>query len=173
MNTFLAAVERKAFRMAAVACSNDDEALDIVQDSMLAFVRKYRTHPAGEWSPLFYRVLQSRITDWHRRSTVRNRVRSWLGFGNDDNDDSDPLENVPDRETLHPDRLFEDGQLAAALEKALRTLPLRQQQAFLMRAWEGLDTRETAVAMGCSEGSVKTHYFRALQALRGHLEEYR
>lgn len=159
--------------MAALACGNDDDALDIVQDSMLGFVCKYAGNPSGEWSPLFYRVLQSRITDWHRRSTVRNRLRSWLSWGKDEAADEDPLENVADHESLHPDRRLEGDQFSAALEEALRALPLRQQQAFLMRAWEGLDTRATALAMGCSEGSVKTHYFRALQSLRGRLEEHR
>lgn len=159
--------------MAVLACGNDDDALDLVQDSMLCFVKKYALHPQDEWTPLFYRVLQSRITDWHRRSTVRNRFRQWLGFGEREPDDEDPLENLPDREDFHPDRRMEGGELAAAIEAALKALPLRQQQAFLLRSWEGLDTRQTALAMGCSEGSVKTHYFRALKSLRERLEEHR
>lgn len=158
--------------MAALACGNQDEALDVVQDSMLSFVKRYAGHPRQEWTPLFYRVLQSRITDWHRRSTVRNRLRSWFGWGDDDGDEN-PLENLPDHDAFLPDRRLEGSQLAQALEAALKALPLRQQQAFLMRAWEGLDTRQTALAMGCSEGSVKTHYFRAMQALREQLGEYR
>lgn len=160
--------------MAALACGNDDDALDVVQDSMLSFVKKYALRPEDEWTPLFYRVLQSRITDWHRRATVRNRVKAWLGWGDvHEDDEQDPLQNLADEGAPLPDRLMEGNQLAAALEAALRALPLRQQQAFLMRAWEGLDTRETALAMGCSQGSVKTHYSRALQTLREKLEEHR
>ena len=173
LNDFLAGLERKAFRMAALATGNDDDALDIIQDSMLAFVRKYATRPEEEWAPLFYRVMQSRVTDWHRRSTVRNRLRTFFSWGDDAPDQEDPLEQQPDRNAVPADGKIAGEQLAETLEAALRALPLRQQQAFLMRAWEGLDTRQTALAMGCSQGSVKTHYSRALHALRGSLEDHR
>jgi RNA polymerase sigma-70 factor (ECF subfamily) len=158
--------------MAALAVGNEDDALDIIQDAMLAFVGKYGSHPEEEWAPLFYRVMQNRVTDWHRRSTVRNRLRSFLGWG-DSPDDEDPLEQLADRHTVPADSKIAGDQLAASLEAALTSLPLRQQQAFLLRAWEGLDTRQTATAMGCSQGSVKTHYSRALHALRDSLEEFR
>ena len=158
--------------MAAFATGDNDDALDIVQDAMLAFVNRYATRPEHEWMPLFYRVLQSRVTDWHRRSRVRNRFRQWFSWGGAD-DQEDPLEQLPDANSLLADRKIEGDQLAKSLEKAVRELPLRQQQAFLMRAWEGLDTRQTAVAMGCSEGSVKTHFSRAVHALRHTLEDLR
>jgi RNA polymerase sigma-70 factor, ECF subfamily len=158
--------------MAALAVGNEDDALDIIQDAMLAFVGKYASHPEEEWAPLFYRVMQNRVTDWHRRSTVRNRLRSFFGWG-DNPDDEDPLEQLADRHALPADSKIAGDQLAVSLEAALKSLPLRQQQAFLLRAWEGLDTRQTATAMGCSQGSVKTHYSRALHALRDSLEEFR
>lgn len=160
--------------MALMATANIDEALDVVQDAMLAFVKRYASRPAAEWGVLFHRTLQSRIIDWHRRSSVRNRFRGWLG-GNDQEepDDEDPIARVPDTATPDPAEEMMRRDLGEAIENALRTLPLRQQQAFLLRAWEGLDVAETAFAMGCSEGSVKTHYSRAVHTLRSHLEEFR
>jgi len=159
--------------MAALAVGDRDEALDIVQDAMLAFVSRYAARPESEWAPLFYRVLQNRVTDWHRRSSVRNRFREWFSWWDSGEGREDPLEQLPDEQIFLADRKLENDQLAASLEKALAALPRRQQQAFLMRAWEGLDTRQTAIAMGCSEGSVKTHFSRAVHALRGLLEEHR
>jgi RNA polymerase sigma-70 factor (ECF subfamily) len=168
---FLASVERRAYRMAEIATGNRDEALDIVQDAMLALVRRYGERPAAEWGPLFQRILQSRISDWRRRRTVRRRVLVWLGRGEAEEDErGDPLEALPDPAGRGPDRELERERLGERLEAVLRRLPPRQQQAFLLRAWEGLDTAAAAAAMGCSEGSVKTHYSRAVATLRGHLE---
>jgi RNA polymerase sigma-70 factor (ECF subfamily) len=174
IDNFLAGVERRAYRLALLACSNEDDALDIVQEAMFTFVRSYAAKPETEWRVLFQRVLQSRITDWHRRSLVRNRLRHWFGLGSDADDDApDPLANIADSRSETPVATLIRRELAGHLERAITALPLRQQQAFLLRAWEGLDVAETAAAMGCSQGSVKTHYFRAVHALRPILEEYR
>ncbi|GAC1468624.1 MAG: RNA polymerase sigma factor [Desulfuromonadaceae bacterium] len=174
MNTFLGGVEKKAFRMAVLATGNDDDAFDIVQDTMLAFVKSYSSRSGEEWAPLFYRVLQNRITDFHRRSAVRNRFRSWFRWGSDaeDNDDENPLEQVADNNDVSSEQKLLSEEFAASLETALKDMPLRQRQAFLLRAWEGLDTRQTGVAMGCSQGSVKTHYSRAIHALRTNMKEF-
>lgn len=172
INLFLANVERRAFRMALYAAGTTDDALDIVQDAMLVFVRNYRNRPESEWQVLFQRTLQSRITDSHRRATVRNRFRTWLGLGSREDDDSDPIEELPDIGGQSPADILDRKGLGAAISEAVAKLPLRQQQAFLLRSWEGLDVAETASAMGCSEGSVKTHYFRAVHTLRDLLKEY-
>lgn len=173
LNLFLANIEKRAFRMARFAVADDDLALDCVQDAMLEFVRRYRDKPEQEWPPLFHCVLQSKITDAHRRRSVRQRFMGWLGLERQEDDASDPLLNVADPRDETPLRLLEQAQLGVQLEAAIAELPLRQQQAFLLRSWEGFDVAETAQSMGCSEGSVKTHYFRAVQALRQKLEEYR
>lgn len=172
LNQFLKQVERRAFRMAVYAVGSTDDALDIVQDAMLVFVRNYRAKPQSEWQVLFQRTLQSRITDCHRRAAVRNRFRTWLGFSSGEEDDNDPIEALPDIEGQSPADLLERQGLGQAIGEAVAMLPLRQQQAFLLRSWEGLDVAETASAMGCSEGSVKTHFFRAVHTLRELLKEY-
>jgi RNA polymerase sigma-70 factor (ECF subfamily) len=171
LNQFLAGVELKAFKIAQAALRHEDDALDAVQDAMLQLVRAYADRPADQWKPLFYRILENRIRDLQRRRTVRGRVIAWLPFrGDDDDDEPDPIAQAPSPEPQPPRRLELD-QAMTALEKALGELPRRQQQVFLLRTLEGLDVAETASAMGCSQGSVKTHYFRALRALRAQLGE--
>ncbi|MDE2220295.1 MAG: RNA polymerase sigma factor [Gammaproteobacteria bacterium] len=173
LESFLATVERKAFRIAQIALRHEDDALDAVQDAMLRLVRHYATRPAEEWAPLFYRILENCVRDTQRRRTVRGRVMSWLPWAGRaaDEDPSDPLEQAPDP-APQPEARVQAGEALQALEAALAALPARQRQAFLLRNFEGLDVEATARAMGCSAGSVKTHYFRALQTLRAQLGEY-
>jgi len=168
---FLREIERRALRMAEFGTGNRDEALDLVQDAMIAFVRNYGVRPGNEWSPLFWRVLDSRLNDWHRRQRVRNRWRVWWS-GADGEDEEDPIAAAPDAREAGPLARLADGEASQALDAALRALPLRQRQAFLLRVWEGLDVASTATAMRCSQGSVKTHLSRALANLRRALEEH-
>ncbi len=170
LDRFLAGVERRALRMAELATGNRDEALDIVQDAMFVLVRRYRDRGDSEWGPLFHRILQTRILDWYRRGRVRHKWLAWLAPH--DNEDEDPLASLPDAGARRPEDLLGNARAGEALESALRNLPLRQQQAFLLRTWEGLDVAATASAMGCSEGSVKTHYSRAVHTLRDLLEDH-
>jgi RNA polymerase sigma-70 factor, ECF subfamily len=171
LNQFLAGVELKAFKIAQAALRHEDDALDAVQDAMLQLARAYSGRPAEEWKPLFYRILENRIRDMQRRRTVRGRVMAWLPLrGDDDGEEIDPVAQAPSLEP-QPVRRLELDEAVGALEQALGRLPGRQRQAFLLRSLEGLDVAETARAMGCSEGSVKTHYFRAVQALRAQLGE--
>src|ERR1700732_1515248 len=172
LEKFLAEIERRAFRMAQVALRDTDDALDVVQDAMLKLTRSYASRPSAEWRPLFYRILENGIRDWQRRRTVRKRVMTWLPGPKEDPDHEaqDPLENVADAAPAIPERLM-PGQARQQLEQSLRALPARQREAFMLRNFEGMDVAETANAMGCSEGSVKTHYSRAVHALREHLSE--
>ena len=171
LNDFLASVELKAFRIAVIALRHEDDALDAVQDAMLQLARAYAARPAAEWKPLFYRILENRIRDAQRRRMTRNKVIAWLPFrrGNDEDDElPDPIERAASPD-LPPVRQLELDEAMRALEGALQNLPRRQQQAFMLRNLEGMDVAQTAAAMGCSEGSVKTHYFRALTTLREKL----
>lgn len=170
LNRFLASVEKRAFRIAQLATSNSDEAFDIVQDVMFKLVDKYASKPEADWPALFHRILQNRIRDWYRRNSLRNRFRSWLSSGLDD--DEDPMQTVADDAGRSPEEQLQLGQSMEALEKALHNLPLRQQQVFILRVWEGLDVRATAKAMSCAQGSVKTHYSRAIHSLRETLGEH-
>jgi RNA polymerase sigma-70 factor, ECF subfamily len=172
LNRFLAEVERKAFRMARIALRHDDDALDAVQDAMLQLARRYAARPAEEWRPLFYRILENRIRDLQRRRMVRGRVMALLPWRRGEDEDlPDPVAEAPDQ-APGPAEQVEGMGMMKRLETALAALPARQREAFLLRNLEGLDVAETAAAMGCSDGSVKTHYFRAVQALKLQLGEF-
>jgi RNA polymerase sigma-70 factor, ECF subfamily len=168
---FLAEVERRAFKQAVFAVRDEDAALDIVQDAMLRLTEKYAAKPLPELPMLFQRILQNAIHDHFRRQKVRSTwttLLSALGQKDDKDDDFDPLETLPARTDSNwgdPAQQHEQGQVVALIEQALARLPARQREAFLLRYWEELDVAETATAMGCSEGSVKTHCSRAVHAL--------
>jgi len=172
LDRFLASVERRAFRIAQMAVRDRDDALDIVQGAMLRLARSYARRPSEEWKPLFYRILYNGIRDWQRRKTVRSRIFGFLpgSWPDDEDPPADPFEQVADPGP-DPSRQLMADEAMARLETALGQLPARQQQAFVLRCLEGMDVAATAAAMGCAEGSVKTHYFRALQALRAQLGE--
>lgn len=170
LERFLAGVERRAFRIASMALRNDEDALDVVQEAMIRLARHYGARPTEEWTPLFYRILNNGIRDFLRRRRVRLRVMSWLPTRPAAEDDaSDPVATAPDPGG-DPVAQLEGAEALAALEDGLAALPDRQREAFMLRALEGLDVADTAVAMGCSEGSVKTHYFRAVHTLKALLE---
>jgi RNA polymerase sigma-70 factor (ECF subfamily) len=172
LNSFLAEVERKAYRMAQIALRHDEDALDAVQDAMMQLSRRYADRPQQEWRPLFYRILENRIRDTQRRRTVRGRVMAWMPWSADQDEQSpDPLEQAPDP-TPGPAVSAEGDEIMIALQAALRKLPARQRECFMLRSLEGMDVAETAAAMGCSDGSVKTHYSRAVQSLREQLGEF-
>ena len=169
LNRFLAEVERRALRIAEIGVRDRDEALDLVQDAMIKLARKYGDRDSAEWPPLFYRILQNGVRDWHRRQAVRNRVMVWFGRSGQDAEDYDPVAAAPDPIGRTPDEELANDEAMSSLEDAVRALPARQREAFMLRTFEGLDVAGTAVAMGCSEGSVKTHYSRAIHSLRDTL----
>jgi len=158
------------------AVRDEEAALDIVQDAMLRVSESYGDRAAEELAPLFQRILQNAIRDWFRRQKVRSlwsTLLSSLAPGRGEDDDQDPLETLPEagesnRELSPPDQL-ERAQVIEIIEQEVSKLPPRQREAFLMRYWEELDVAETASAMGCSEGSVKTHCSRATHALAAAL----
>ncbi len=174
MNQFLGDVEVRALRMAQVSVRNREDALDIVQDVMLVFVRKYAGKPRAEWRPLFFRILTNRIRDWHRRNAVRESVMIWRKPADSEWDVAeDPVQSMPDRDGNTPHEQARLDAAATRLTMGLEALPGRQREVFMFRIWDGLSVRDTAIAMRCSEGSVKTHLSRALGALKLQLEEFR
>lgn len=166
LDDFLRGVERRAFVMALAMTGDREEALDVVQDAMLRFVRRYRKRPVSEWRPLLFAIVANRARDWQRHQVVRNRVLALFRRV----DEPDPVDEAPAPPGNDPEGILVAAQALDRLGAAVRKLPARQQQAFALRCLEELDVAQTARAMGCSQGSVKTHYSRALGALRRALE---
>lgn len=171
LSDFLAAVERRAYKQALFAARDEQVALDAVQDAMMKLSEKYSARPSTELPMLFQRILQNTIRDHFRRQKVRSLWTPPVSSlaGSEDGDDHDPLETLRVQSDSNPqeapsDRL-QQAQTLELIEEALRQLPARQRQAFLLRYWEDMDVAAAAAVMGCSEGSVKTHCSRATHAL--------
>ncbi|MGB6101317.1 MAG: RNA polymerase sigma factor [Comamonas sp.] len=174
LSDFLKGVERRAFKRTVYHVRNEEAALDIVQDSMLKLSVHYGDKPPGELPMLFQRILTNCTLDWFRRQKTRNALftnMSDFEGSSEDGQDFDLLETwlAPGQSESETGQSAEDAvkrrQTFEAIETAIEQLPARQREAFLMRYWEEMDVAETAAAMGCSEGSVKTHCFRAVQTL--------
>lgn len=171
LSDFLRSVEKRAFKRAVYAIRDEDAALDIVQDAMIRLAERYADRPATEWPMLFQRILSNAMMDWFRHQKVRRAVlHNFSDFeGAADDPDFDLLETLETENESHSNEstadALERNQTLAAIENEVSKLPTRQREAFLMRYWEEMDVAETAVAMGCSEGSVKTHCSRAVHAL--------
>jgi len=176
LSEFLASVERRAYKQALFAVRDEHVALDIVQDAMLKLAEKYGDKPLTELPMLFQRILQNTIRDFYRRQKVRSMWTTLMSslVPQHDEGDFDPLETLQDddnnSQSPRPDASLEQSQLLVIIETELAKLPTRQREAFLLRYWEDMDTAETAAAMGCSEGSVKTHCSRATHTLAAALK---
>ena len=168
LSDFLKGVEKRAFKRSVYHVRNDEAALDIVQDSMMKLAEHYGDKPPQELPMLFQRILSNCTLDWFRRQKTRNALFSNMGdfevAGEDG--DFDILETLMSAEgSESAEDSTRRAQILREIEIEIQALPARQREAFLMRYWEDMNVAETAAAMGCSEGSVKTHCSRAVHAL--------
>ena len=158
LDLFFRDTEKKAYLMAMALTHNPDDALELVQESMLRLVQKYRARDPEEWGPLFYRILQNAVRDWFRKQKIRQALAGLMPWHDQATDHASSEKSTEELVQI-------DDELARVIE-ALNHLPLRQRQTFLLRAWQEFSTRETAFALSISENSVKTHYARATERLR-------
>jgi len=171
LSDFLKSVEKRAFKRTVYHVRDEEAALDIVQDSMLKLAEHYGDKPPAELPMLFQRILSNCTLDWFRRQKTRNALFSNMSDfeSSADEGDFDLLETYAAEDGSQQAESAEDAtrraQVLREIEAEIQALPARQREAFLMRYWEDMDVAETAAAMGCSEGSVKTHCSRAVQAL--------
>lgn len=169
LELFLSDIEKRAFRIAQLAVRNEADALDIVQDAMIKLSCRYGSNPEAEWKPLFYKILENRILDHHRKENTR---RKWFFWKTTDDDEEVAVNAEAADEGQDPLQQLQRVELSDGLLREVEQLPVKQQQCFLLRCWEGMSVKETALAMQITEGSVKTHYFRAIQKLQTVIGEY-
>jgi len=176
LNQFLADVERRAFRQVMFAMRDEQMALDVVQEAMLKLVENYASKPANELPMLFQRILQNAMRDVWRKQKVRavwTSLLSSLSVKDDNDEESDPLETLPvDDVYERPDNALANKQTMQIIQQGIAQLPMRQREAFILRYYQDMDVAETAFAMRCSQGSVKTHTSRAIKALAQYLEKH-
>ena len=173
LSDFLKSVEKRVFKRALYHVRDEEAALDIVQDSMIKLSQHYGDKPVAELPMLFHRILSNCTLDWFRRQKTHNALFANMGdIGHNDDPDSSEFDWMQTyatdsgQETAQSaETLTQRMQLLKSIENEIQSLPARQREAFLLRYWEDMDVAETAAAMGCSEGSVKTHCFRAIQSL--------
>ena len=171
LSDFLKSVEKRAFKRSVYHVRDEEAALDIVQDSMMKLAEHYGDKPAEELPMLFHRILSNTTLDWFRRNKTRKALFSNFSEFDSEKDEGefDLLEALAVDNDSQTTQSAEDNFASIAnvhdIEEEIQNLPARQREAFLLRYWEDLDVSETAAAMGCSEGSVKTHCSRAVLAL--------
>jgi RNA polymerase sigma-70 factor (ECF subfamily) len=165
LNQFIISHEKKAYSIAFMSLRHQEDALDVIQDVMIKFVVKYKNKNKDLWAPLFYRMLHNRITDIHRANTKKKKY--FIFF---DKSEDDIFENITDTSELAILDQIDNAMKIENLQEVLNSLPVRQLQAFVCRIWEGLSVAQTAKSMKCSQGSVKTHLFRALKHIRKEIK---
>lgn len=145
---------RDLVRLAAFLTSSHEDAEEVVQD---AYVKVY-----GAWR----RVRDPERVEAYLRTTVVNLARSRLRHRKVATAHRpEPLPDAASAETGALERVQREAVL-----QALHQLPRRQREAVALRYYADLSEAQTAEAMGCSVGSVKSHTSRGLSALRPLLE---
>ncbi len=156
---FLREQQKQAYAIALVSVQQESDALDVIQEAMMAFVKSYSHKPQDSWRPLFYRILQNKINDHHRRQ------KSWLRnfFSHQDKDDlvAEQASEAPD-----PLSVLDTLEQGNEMISVIKNLPRKQQQVIMYRHWQQMTVNETAEVMQISTGSVKTHLFRATQKIK-------
>ena len=169
LKNFMQEVTGRALVMMESATQNQQGiAMDLVQEAFISLHKSYSDRSTEEWYPLFYTILTNKLQDWRRKEARRAQPFSFFKKVSLDDDDLE-VNDVVDERALNPSDFLSQAVTADEIQEAIASLPVRQQQAFMLRAWEGFDTATTAQIMNCSEGSVKTHYHRAIQGLRNAL----
>lgn len=157
----------KMIQLALRMVKNRSDAEEIAQE---AFIRLYRSLATfrgdSRVSTWLYRTVSRLCIDYLRREKIKRR----LFFFSRPDDTYDFVEQAPSAETAQDDLLIAREELAHVI-KGLDNLSPRQRAVLTLRHQEGLPLKEIAEILELSEGSIKVHLHRAVQALRTTLDE--
>jgi RNA polymerase sigma-70 factor, ECF subfamily len=165
---FFRANQRRAFAMIRLSVSTDADALDIIQQSMERLYVNYKLKSENELKPLFYRILNNALMDFHRKRKAASKLFFWRNYEIEDSSASDEIHAA---DISSPEDIISAQQSANKVIKAIRQLSIKQKQCYMLRVWESMSVKETASVMQCSEGTVKTHFHRACQLLQQSLKD--
>ena len=155
--------QRRALRLAVHYLRDTADADDAVQDAFVKLyghMTSYRDDlPFDAW---FTRILVNACLD---RAKARSRARRWLLQPADDGAHLATLESV-NAEGPSPERRLLVAAKWQELATAVRTLPARQRDVFLLCHLDEQSPHDVAATLGMSPATVRVHLFRALRKLR-------
>ncbi|WP_432026599.1 SigE family RNA polymerase sigma factor [Streptomyces sp. 1222.5] len=143
----------RLMRTAFLLTGQQHAAEDLVQSTLeQVYVHWRKVGSADDPEAYVRRVMINAHARRHRR-----RLKEFLA----PKDDSGLVREVADA----GDRIAQADDRSALL-KALAQLPARQREAVVLRYWEDLTETQTAEAMGCSVGTVKSNAAKGIAKLR-------
>lgn len=167
-DTLFTRYQKRTYRLVQRFVPNHEDALDITQD---AFIRAYQGLSNFKSQCQFYSWLY-RITVNLCIDFLRKKSRSEVMVYESEDSDELPMANFPDLRSVSPAKAAENKELRSQIRKAIRQLPPKQRQIFILRHWDGLSLKDIATVVGRSDGTVKAHLFHAHRNLRKHLQPY-
>jgi RNA polymerase sigma-70 factor (ECF subfamily) len=167
-DTLFTRYQKRTYRLVQRFISNREDALDLTQD---VFIRAYQGlgdfKSQCQFYSWLYRITVNLCIDFLRKK-ARSEVLQY-GYGESE---ELPMANIPDPRSESPAKSVENKELRAHIRKAIRRLPPKQRQIFILRHWDGLSLKDIAAVVGRSDGTVKAHLLHAHRNLRKHLRPY-
>jgi RNA polymerase sigma-70 factor (ECF subfamily) len=167
LDLFFRECQKQAYSIVYINIKKKSDSLDVIQNTMIAFVKHYKLKPESQWRPLFFKVLQNKINDHFRAN--KKWMHLFVSQSEEDRQEKNKQLKIAEKET--PIKNFEANEIYKKVSQAISGLPERQKQVVIYRLWQGFSVYETANIMKVSQGSIKTHLSRALTNLKGQLGE--
>jgi RNA polymerase sigma-70 factor, ECF subfamily len=164
--TFVEQFRPRIFRFILASLRNRESAENLTQD---CFVRAYQARDQFRGASSACTWLMQIAANLVRSHESSGRLKFWRRTLRADVDLSDAGKWIPDRQ-MSPEQMAAARQQVDRIWKVAGRLSGNQRTVFLLRFVEDMELLEIAAVTGMKEGTVKTHLFRALKAVRAALE---